>query len=212
MSHPDDIAACHTGPMSKRDAEVEAPKERHILRHVVMAIVVLALAVVLCVILAWFLPHWWSIQVGNQVHRSFTAGLGWGLFYGFVFTLIPLLVASLAFRRRGGIALRVVVLIIAVILASPNLLTLAVVLKNDVALDQRLNVDAPWFRGATLIGAAAAVLIVLLIWLFSGIHRRRRRQVRRLQAERDARELQEKADRQARKAEEKAARARARQR
>ena len=39
-----------------------------------------------------FLPRWWSHRIGNQADGSFTNGIGLGLFYGFTFTLVALVV------------------------------------------------------------------------------------------------------------------------
>ena len=62
---------------------------------------VVAGALVLAVLLgSAFLPRWWSHRIADQAQGNFTAGISLGLFYGFVFTLVPLLVLRFAFRRR----------------------------------------------------------------------------------------------------------------
>ena len=70
------------------------------MRRAVISVVV-AGAIVLAVLLgAAFVPRWWSHRIADQAQGNFTAGIWLGLFYGFVFTLVPLLVLRFAFRRR----------------------------------------------------------------------------------------------------------------
>ena len=50
-----------------------------------------ALVVIVAFIALYFiggaaLPRWWSHRIGDQVDGSLSAGIGLGLFYGFVFT------------------------------------------------------------------------------------------------------------------------------
>ena len=54
------------------------------------------IVVLVCLVGAWllgaaFLPRWWSHRIADQANGSFTGGILVGLFYGFVFTLLPLL-------------------------------------------------------------------------------------------------------------------------
>ena len=59
--------------------------------------------------------------------------------------------------------------LIAVVLALPNLMTLSIVVGRGNAAhagDRTLDVDAPAFRGASLVGAiVAGLLLVLIGWL-----------------------------------------------
>jgi len=71
--------------------------------------------VIVGIIVAYFIvastvPRWWAQRVGDQVDGSMTAGIGLGLFYGVVFTFLPLFVVSLALRRGRSWRLRAVVL------------------------------------------------------------------------------------------------------
>ena len=47
-------------------------------------------------------PRWWPHQIGDQVDGSITQGILVGLFYGFLFTLLPLAILAtvLLWRRR----------------------------------------------------------------------------------------------------------------
>ena len=108
-------------------------------------------------------PRWWAQRIGDQVDGSITQGTLLGLFYGFVFTLLPIAVLVMILRWRStwrwvafGVAL-------AAILALPNLLTLGIVLGRGNAAhagDRILDVEAPAFRGGTLAGALLAGLLV----------------------------------------------------
>jgi hypothetical protein len=145
----------------------------------------LVLVLVLGYIASATVPRWWAQQVGKQVDGSITTGIFVGLFYGFVFTLVPLLVivGVLALRRTWrAIA---AALVVAVLLASPNLMTLGIVLGNGNAAhagDRILDVEAPAFRGGSLAGALLAVALVAY-----GVHlyRSRRRAREREQEARD---------------------------
>ncbi len=141
-------------------------------------------------VLAWvgaaFLPRWWSHRVADQVDGSIAQGIGVGLFYGFVFTLLPLALLWWGLRRVSRWKTRLLVVAAALVLALPNLLTLGIVLGRGNAAhagDRTLDVDAPGFRGAVLAGAIVAVVaLVALIGLLRS-RRRARRDARRLEAE-----------------------------
>ncbi len=63
-------------------------------------------------------------------------------------------------------------------IAIPNLMTLSIVLGNNNAAhagERILDVDAPAFRGASLVGAIAAVAILLIAVALIGRRRWRRR-------------------------------------
>lgn len=137
---------------------------------------------------ASFLPRWWAQFVGGQVGGSFGNGIAWGLFYGIFFTFLPLALALQTRRRWFGWKGKTVVLVIAVLLASPNWLSLFVAVSDRpsaVAAWQTFNVQAPTFLwssaiGALIGGAAAVAMSAVNVWLR---HRRRqidelRRQVR----------------------------------
>jgi MFS family permease len=131
--------------------------------------------VVIAVIVAYFilaalLPRWWSHRIGDQVGGSMLTGIGLGLFYGVVFTFLPLLVLSFAVRRGRSWKARGWLAGIAVLLAIPNLLTLSIVAGTSSgahAGERTLDVEGPGFRWSTLVGAligAAAVVGVRYLW------------------------------------------------
>jgi hypothetical protein len=138
-----------------------------------------ALAVVLLGVWigAAFIPRWWSHRIGDQVDGSIPAGITLGLVYGFLFTVLPLVVVLWAVRKRRSWQAYLVFAAIAVILALPNLFTLGIVLgRGDAAHagDRTLDVDAPGFRGGSLAGAILAGLLLLgIVYLLRSRRRAR---------------------------------------
>lgn len=157
-------------------------------RRIVLAVVLLIAAYVAWRISAAFFPRWWAQRIGNQVDGRFVAGTTWGLFYGIVFSVIPLLVLVQVRRHFMSWMWRGIVALIAVLLAAPNWLTLSVVLgDNSAARAGRriMDVDAPNFRVATLFGVIIGVLLVAAITYVEITMKRRRSQVKELRGERD---------------------------
>lgn len=147
-------------------------------RRVALAVVVVGVVVVLTIAGEAFLPRWWAQRIGDQVQGSIVAGILVGLFYGFVFTLLPLLLLWLAFAVFGSWRLRGAALAVALLLAAPNLLTLGIVLGSGSgahAGDRVFDVEAPAFRGATLTGAVLAVACLAGAWYLLASRRRARR-------------------------------------
>ena len=114
-------------------------------------------------------PRWWAHRVGDQVDGSITQGTTLGLVYGFVFTFLPIVAIVLLLRWRRTWKTIVAAILIGVLLALPNLMTLSIVVGRGNAAhagDRTLDVDAPAFRGASLVGAiVAGLLLVLVGWL-----------------------------------------------
>ena len=132
-------------------------------RRAFWAGVVLALTLLGGLIASATVPRWWAQRVGDQVNGSITQGTLLGLFYGFVFTLLPIAVLLLILRWRSTWRWVVFAVALAAILALPNLMTLGIVLGRGNAAhagDRILDVEAPAFRGGTLAGALLAGLLV----------------------------------------------------
>ncbi|WP_232851907.1 permease [Nocardia acididurans] len=165
-------------------AEVSAPKRSSFVtwRNRIIALVVLALVLwVTYLILAAFLPRWWAQRIAEMVSGSFSKGIWYGLVMGVLCTAVPLfllLLAGMQWRKRGGPFIAGAAVVLAVVAAVPNLLTLAIVLGNSNAAhagERILDVDAPAFRGAALTGAIVAGALFLFA-AFLLVRRRIRKQ------------------------------------
>ncbi|MBA0049248.1 permease [Mycobacteroides sp. LB1] len=139
--------------------------------------------------LSAFIPRWWAQRIaGMSGHGSFTQGIWSGLVLGLVCTGVPLLLllsAALLWQRRGGKFMAGVLALLSLILALPNLMTLTIVLgtSNSAHAGERvLDVEAPGFRGATVIGAIIALVIVLVVSFFTVRKRYRRVKTEKQQA------------------------------
>jgi hypothetical protein len=133
-------------------------------------VVGLVVALVLVVLAASAtVPRWWAQRIGHQVDGSITQGTVLGLVYGFVFTFLPIVLIVLILRWRRTWKTIVVALALGIFLALPNLMTLSIVLGTGNAAhagDRTLDVEAPAFRGASLVGAfVAAGLIAFAAYL-----------------------------------------------
>jgi hypothetical protein len=161
------------------------------LKRTIVSVAVAVLLVVGILLGAAFLPRWWAHRVGAQAGGHFTAGIALGLFYGFVFTLLPYLMLRWTFSRRRPLKRWAIATGLALLLALPNLLTLGIVLGSSKAAhagERTLDVDAPGFRASTLAGAIAAVVASLAVEYLFTSRRRAKRSVGSLRAELSARD------------------------
>ena len=129
---------------------------------VAVALVVLAIAYFA---FAAILPVWWANVIRNQVQGNLGAGILVGMFYGFVFTFVPLLVAWQATRKSVSWPWKLIILVAAAALASPNLLTAGIMFGSSQAAHngQRiLGTEATWFPLWTQISAIAAAVIFVV--------------------------------------------------
>lgn len=157
-------------------------------KRIVLVILLVAVAYIGFRVSAAFFPRWWAHRVGDQVNDSLTRGTLWGLFYGSVFTFVPLMLLLQIRRRFFNWTWRILVAALALALAAPNWLTLAVVAGDSKAAhagERIFDVEAPGFRAGTLIGVIAGALLALLITATTMQMKHRKSQVKRLRGERD---------------------------
>ncbi len=157
-------------------------------KRLVLAIVVLGVVYIAYLMSSAFFPRWWAQRVADQVNGGVTRGTLWGLFYGFVFTAVPLLLLAQVRRRFFSWAWRGIVAVVAIALAAPNWLTLSVVAGNSNAAhagERIMDVDAPGFRAATLIGVIIGAVVAIALTGLSMRLKGRREEVKRLKGERD---------------------------
>jgi hypothetical protein len=67
-------------------------------RRTVWAAVGLVVIVLAGLIASATVPRWWAQRIGDQVNGSITQGTLLGLFYGFVFTIVPIAILLLILR------------------------------------------------------------------------------------------------------------------
>jgi hypothetical protein len=135
-------------------------------RKLVVTALVVVGVLLLALVASATIPRWWAQRIGDQVDGSIVAGTLVGLFYGFVFTVLPLLVLGAVLRWKRTWRALVMAAAFAVLLAIPNLLTLGIVLGTGNAAhagDRILDVEAPAFRGASLAGALLAAGLILFV-------------------------------------------------
>jgi hypothetical protein len=145
---------------------VKAPPGRSWTRTAVLVAVAVGGVVLLGLIASATIPRWWAQRIGDQVDGSIVTGTLVGLFYGFVFTALPLVVLGGVLLWRRTWRAIVMGLVFAILLAIPNLLTLGIVLGTGNAAhagDRILDVEAPAFRGASLAGALIAVGLAVFV-------------------------------------------------
>lgn len=160
-------------------------------RRAIIALVVIALLIGGYFFATAFLPRWWAQRVADQADKAFRWGVWWGLVYGFLCTLVPILVARQAIYRQIRWRGKVAILVVALLLAMPNLMTLGIVLGsgNAAHAGQRiLDVEAPGFRGATLAGVIAAAVVGVVVEIALHVRRRHRGELQRLRIEQQIRE------------------------
>ncbi|KAA0021049.1 permease [Antrihabitans cavernicola] len=178
-----------------RATTVKAGMASWLKRLIAIAIIVVIL-VITYFILAAFIPRWWAQRAGRMSDGSFAKGIAWGSIWGGASTLIPLLlllVAGLVFRKRGGKVIAGLAALLALAAAVPNLMTLVVVLGNNDAAhagERIMDVDAPGFRGASLIAAIVAALIFLGIAFLVAKYKRRGSQLKKARNAEQERELE----------------------
>lgn len=133
--------------------------------YLIGGVVLAAALVAVYFLIAQFVPRWWAQRIAEMSgHGSFAKGIAWGLSLGGLCTAIPLLLLVfmvLVWPRRAGRFFAGASAIIAALAALPNLMTLSIVLgaSNAAHAGERiLDVEAPGFRGATLVGAIIALV------------------------------------------------------
>lgn len=174
---------------SKDQPRASKPPMPSWLRRVIFFASLGAVLVFMYFILAAFVPRWWAERMGELSNGSFARGITWGLFLGGVCTLVPLLLllfAILVWRKRGGRVIAAITDLIALVFASPNLMSLGIVFGGSSAAHagQRImDVEAPGFRGASLVGAIVATLLFVGVVVLTIRYRRRGRQLAEARAQ-----------------------------
>jgi hypothetical protein len=170
-----------------RDSASERTSQPFI-RRVIFVVIGVAVAYVMYLLAAAYFPRWWARQIKSLAGGEMTPAVMWGLFFGLVFTLVPLLVALAARFSMFNWKAKIGVVLFAIVLAFPNWMTLAISVGNSKAVHDAsriLSDNAPGFRWATLFGAIAGALCAALLAAGGFLRRHRKQQVNELRQERD---------------------------
>ncbi len=158
--------------------------------RVILILVGLILAVLLVLLAGAVVPRWWAQRIGSMVDGRMLVGSGLGLGVGMVFTAAPLVFFGVAARHLRSIGKALSALVVGLLLALPNLITLAIVLGTGNAAhagERVLDVEAPGFRGGSLVGAIVGALLAFWVIYLMWSRRRRGRDLARLTAAEKAR-------------------------
>ncbi|MFJ4028464.1 hypothetical protein ACIPWF_13900 [Paenarthrobacter sp. NPDC089989] len=150
---------------------------------IILIIVALLVAVATYFVLGAILPRWWSDVIAGQIRRDLGASVLVGMFYGFVFTFVPLVIAWQATHKAVKWPLKIAILLVAVAVATPNLLTAGIVFGSSESAhagQRTLSVDAGFFTTWTAISAVAAALIFAAVTILWAVWRRRGKQMKAL--------------------------------
>ena len=183
---PEATGPTSTGPMS--GPARWRPNWRDVVKRLVGVVAVIVAVWLIYLFLDAFLPRWWAQVIGNAVDGSFAAGAWWGLLVGAVFTVVPVLLLAQAVMTRRSWQVRSAFLVLAVLLAVPNLLTLGIVLGTSAAAhagERILDVDGPAVRGGTAWGAVIGGIVALTIVTMSVLYRRRGARLKELRSQQD---------------------------
>ena len=150
---------------------------------VVVALIVLVIAYYA---LAAFVPRWWAQRIAGLAEGGFTRGVLWGLLFGILCTAVPIALLAWIWQVRNWRyhrGLQIAMGVLALVVALPNLMTLTIVLGsgNGAHAGERiLDVDAPGFRGATLIGAIVGALLAVIFVVALTRYRKRGRDLKQV--------------------------------
>jgi hypothetical protein len=125
----------------------------------------------------------WASWLGNRIDGSMLEGTLWGLCIGFFFSVIPLIIARQALRRRLSFVARLVILALALLLALPNIATLAIHFgsgKGAHAGQRIFDVDAPGVVVGSYVGIAVGIGVFLLLTVWGLMRWNDKRKTRKL--------------------------------
>lgn len=151
---------------------------------------ILGVAAAIALVVAYLIasvtvPLIWADSISDQIGGQLGNSIPLGMFYGFVFSFVPVTVAWQAHRRGLNKWVRVSLVVLGLLLTIPNLLTLAVLFGGtQTAADARskwangANWFGTWSQIFMVVGVVCAVALIVLgrMWL------RRGRKIREIKA------------------------------
>jgi uncharacterized membrane protein (DUF485 family) len=174
---------------ARTSSEIERPGMKPWLKKTITVVATLLVLVITYFVLAAFLPRWWAQRIAGLAEGGFSRGILWGLLFGILCTAIPLVLLVWVWQVRGwkfGRGVQIALTVLALVVAIPNLMTLSVVLGGGNAAhagERIMDVDAPGFRGASLVGAVIGVLVFVLLVVTTVRYRKRGKDLRAARAD-----------------------------
>ncbi len=158
-------------------------------RRVIVGAVSVGALVIAWVFAVTVIPRWWAQRIGDVIDGRLAFGSFVGVVVGLIFSLLPLLVLLAAWRFRRGWAKgwrrSLMFVVIAAMLATPNLATLGIVIGNGNAAhagERILDVDGPGFRGGTLFGVLTGVGIGIAFAFLTWSRRKNKQAAKQLKS------------------------------
>ncbi len=146
--------------------------------------------VLLYFVVRLFMPVWWATRISDQTQGSLTSGIVLGLVYGFVFTFVPLLIAWQARYKKVSWLWKAVIVLAAVLVAIPNLLTLSIYANSSAAAAKARNmidISATWFPSWSIGGAITGLVLFISIAAFWHLWHSRGQKMKPMKSEMKAR-------------------------
>lgn len=154
-------------------------------RTILVAIAVVVL-VIAYLILSVTVPLTWANSIKSQVGNNMGNAIPLGMFYGFVFSFVPVVVAWQARRKGLNKWVRVALLVLALILTVPNLLTLSVLYGTTTSAKNALSIwntgGANWFGSWSLTFMVIGVLCAIAVIILGRMWIRRGKKIRQIRA------------------------------
>ncbi len=167
------------------DTAVAEPK-RSAKQRIIVGLVAIVVVVGSILLAGAIIPRWWSTRISNVVDERITVGTFLGIATGAIFTLLPILMLWLGWRIRKSMRRWLVILLFAVVVASPNLATLGVWTGTGSGAEsgrRKLDQFAPGFQGGTLFGVILGVVMAMIVMYLSFSRRRNKQTARDLKAQ-----------------------------
>ncbi len=172
----------HSAPDRSADSAPRPARRKNWGALILLAVVLIALLIAAFFILSAVIPVQWAHFVGGHVQGRVATGSWYGFLAGLTLTWLSLTIAWQA-RRRMSWAWRLVLIVLALLVSVPNLLTAAVAFGTTEAVHaaQRIiAVDATFFPSATGWGAAAAGVLFVVGAITGIMFRSRGRKLKEL--------------------------------
>lgn len=156
-----------------------------------LARTIIGAAAAIVLVIAYFIasvtvPLAWATSIRDQTGGKLGNAIPLGMFYGFVFSFVPVLVGWQSHHKRLNKGVRIALLVVAVLLTIPNLLTLAVLYGTTGSATDARSIwttgGANWFGTWGQIFMVAGVVCAVAVIVLGRAWVRRGRKIRQIKA------------------------------